>query len=125
MSKKLYFAKVIEGLGNGKVRAYATVNLDPKILPNDLAKGVYSAWVFVSGQKYKGALFFGPRKILQQEYDVLEIHLLDFDSEIYNQKISFSVEKFIRGVEDFTSFIDLKKRIALDIKLVSKALANS
>lgn len=125
MSKKLYYGKVIKGLGNGKSRAFATVNLDPKILPKDLAEGVYAALVFIGGQEYKGALFFGPRKILQQEYDVLEIHLLDFNALIYDQEICFSIEKFIRGVQDFDSFEQLKKQISLDIELVTKALLAS
>jgi riboflavin kinase/FMN adenylyltransferase len=114
---------VIRGLGNGKSQAFATVNLDPQLWPTNFAKGVYAAWVLVAGKKYKGALFFGPRKVLQEEQDVLEIHLLDFREDIYEQEISFSIEKFIRGVEDFSSFEDLKNRIASDISAVEKSLS--
>lgn len=113
---------VIKGLGNGKSQAFATVNLDPQLWPQNLGKGVYAAWVFVEGQKYQGALYFGPRKVLQEEQDVLEIHLLDFAKDIYNQEISFSIEKFIRGVQDFSSFGEMKKQIAQDILAVQEAL---
>jgi riboflavin kinase/FMN adenylyltransferase len=114
---------VIKGLGNGRSRAYPTINLDPQILGNSLPSGVYAAFVYIDGKKYKGALFFGPRKILQEENDVLEIHILDFDGQIYAKQVTFSVEAFIRDVRDFTSFADLKKQIALDIKQVLLLLA--
>jgi len=117
-----YSGVVIAGLGNGQRRAYPTVNLDAQILPADFLAGVYAAWVFIDGKKYKGALFFGPRKILQEEHNVLEIYILDFDREIYQQEISFEVANFIREVRDFASFTDLKEQIALDIKQILAVL---
>lgn len=122
MSKKIYSGAVIKGLGNGKSKAFATVNLSPTILPAQLKQGVYAAWVFAAGQKYQGALFFGPRKILSEEKNVLEIHILDFSADLYGQEIEFSLEDFIRPVRDFSSFADLKAQIALDIQAVKQAL---
>ena len=68
----LYKGKVIRGLGNGKSKAFATINLDPNLWPKNLDKGVYASFVFIADQKYMGALYFGPRKVLQQEEDVLD-----------------------------------------------------
>ena len=121
MSKK-YQGIVIKGLGNGKTKAFATVNLEPNILAKDLDKGVYASWVFVNDKKYRGALYFGPRKIISETKDVLEIHILDFQDDIYGQEISFSLEKFIIGVKDFSTFEELKKQIASDIQEVTAAL---
>ncbi len=120
----LISGKVIRGLGNGKSQSFATVNLAPQLWPKNLAKGVYAAWVLVAGKKYKGALYFGPRKVLQEEQDVLEIHLLNFAEDIYEQKIGFSIEKFIRCVQDFSSFAEMKKQIAQDILEIEKSISS-
>ncbi len=116
--------KVIKGLGNGSTQAFATINLDPAIWPAKLERGIYAAWVFVGGQRYLGALFFGPRVVIDEETDVLEIHLLDFTGNIYGQEIAFSVEDYIRPVRPFTSFADLKQQIAADIAEVRQRLTD-
>ncbi len=122
MLDKVYQGQVLHGLGNGKSKAFATVNLDPAILEMGLPQGVYAAWVVFANKKYKGALFYGPRKVLHEDAIVLEIYLLDFSQEIYGQTISFQLEKFIRPVKNFTSFASLKQQIALDIQAVTTCL---
>lgn len=119
---KIIKGRVIKGLGNGKSQAFATINLDSDLWPQEMPRGIYAAWVFVDDQKYKGALFFGQREIINETTDVLEIHLLDFDGDLYGKEVGFSIENFIREVRPFSSFSDLKNQISADIAAVRQHL---
>jgi riboflavin kinase / FMN adenylyltransferase len=116
--------QVIKGSGYGKSQAFATINLDPKLWPSNKARGIYAAWVYVGEQRYKGALFFGPRVVIDEETDVLEIHLLDYSGDLYGQKVSLSIEDYIREVRPFANFADLKSQIAADITVVRACLSD-
>ncbi len=115
---------MIKGLGNGKSRAFATINLDPALWPAGQARGVYAALVKVGQQQYLGALFFGPRAVLAEETDVLEVHLLDCSGDLYGQTVDIELKEFIRGVKHFTSFAELKQQIAADISAVRRCLSD-
>lgn len=121
-TRNWHTGKVKRGTQAGTELSYPTVNLDPSLLPKELKKGVYAAWVKFNDELYKGALYFGPRLVKNEEQDVLEIHLLGFDKKIYGEEISFSLGKFIRKVEKFNSFAELKSRITTDIAEVDKSL---
>lgn len=121
-AKNLCKGFVIKGLGNGQSRAYATVNFSPDIFPQNLPRGIYAAWVLLGEQRYRGALFFGPRKVIKEEQDVLEIHILDFQDDLYHKEVLFDIQNFIREVLPFASFADLKKQITADIQAIESCL---
>lgn len=123
-AKNLCKGLVIKGLGNGQSRAYATVNFAPEIFPTHLPRGIYAAWVLLGEQRYRGALFFGPRKVIAEEQDVLEIHILDFQDDLYHKEVLFDIQDFIREVLPFASFADLKKQITADIQAIESCLTD-
>jgi riboflavin kinase/FMN adenylyltransferase len=112
-----YSSIVTKGQQLGRTIGFPTLNLDPKILPTDQKLGVYQAFVTWNNQEYKGILFFGPKKTFDEVINVLEINLLDFNSEIYGETVSFSLGKFIRPPAKFSSITQLEKQIAKDITL--------
>lgn len=123
-AKQIAKGTVIKGLGNGQSRAYATVNFDPKIFPTNMSRGIYAAWVLIGEKLYRGALFFGPRKVIEEEQDVLEIHILDFQDDLYHKEVLFDIQDFIREVMPFDSFADLKKQITVDIQAIRSCLVD-
>ena len=123
-AKNLCKGLVIKGLGNGQSRAYATVNFAPEIFPTHLPRGIYATWVLLGDQRYRGALFFGPRKVIAEEQDVLEIHILDFQDDLYHKEVLFDIQDFIREVLPFASFADLKKQITADIQAIESCLVD-
>lgn len=117
-----YKGKVLSGQKIGRTLGYPTVNLDPSIMPQNLQQGVYAARVQHKGAIYKAALFFGPRVVLSETKNVLEIFLLNFDKEIYGEDLEFQIKDFIRDVKNFSSFKLLSAQLKEDVKTVSRIL---
>lgn len=104
----------------GRTINFPTLNLLVDVLPTNTEHGVYVAKILYEGQQYAGALFYGQRKVLQEDILVLEIFVLDFDQEIYGETVSFQLCEFIRPVYDFTSFTEMKHQLAEDVLAVKK-----
>ena len=69
-----------------------------------------------------GALFYGPRLVKNEQQNVLEIHILDFDQNIYDHEIFFEIHDYIRDIKNFDTLEDLKAEIARDIKKIRQLL---
>jgi len=112
-----YKTKVLPGAKNGRTIGFPTVNLDPHILISAFKEGIYASQVKYLGKTYVGALYLGPRLVKGEKNIILEIHILDFNKEIYGEEIMFSVGKFIREIMNFPSMQELKLQIEKDILL--------
>lgn len=108
--------EVVKGQQLGRQIGFRTANL---IYPQeliDLPFGVYSVVVSYGGKVYKGITNFGIRPTVSDTHRCsLETHILDFDVDIYGQKISVEFLKMIRPEKKFDSIDDLKAQISLDI----------
>lgn len=111
-------AKVKHGSGQGKLIGFPTANLDPLLWDKSLKEGVYSAEVKYRGTVYLGALYYGPRLVMDEINNVLEIYILGFSHNIYNQEVAFKILKFIRPPLDFKDLGQLKKQLASDISAI-------
>ncbi len=122
MKKNVFTGTVLHGDKLGRTIGFPTINLDVNLVTKEvLKKGVYKAEVEVKQKKYVGALYYGPRLVLNEIRDVLEIHLLDFDQEIYGEKVKFIIQNFIRGIIKFNSFEELKNQLQIDVKMCSNS----
>ncbi len=109
-----YSAKVIAGKQIGRTLGFPTINLDnPKLLDGQ-KEGVYVCLVKVAEKIYPSLLYYGPRLILKEKENILEIYILDFDKDIYNQMISFQLKNYIRPVKDFPDLNQFKKQLISD-----------
>lgn len=117
---------VLRGDQTGRTIGFPTINLDPSIIEkniDELEKGVYAARVRIEGKECKGALYYGPRIVKGETHDVLEINILDFDEDVYDEKIEFEIVEFIRQVMDFDSLEKLQEQIQKDIASVRYSLS--
>lgn len=117
-----YKAKVIPGKQVGRTLGFPTVNLDNPQLLEGQKEGVYACLVKIDDTIYQGVLYYGPRLILKEKKNILEIFLFDFDKEIYHQTIIFILKGFIRGVENFQNLEVFKKQLAIDCSRTRKIL---
>jgi riboflavin kinase/FMN adenylyltransferase len=108
----------MQGDQYGRTLGFPTANLDPSILRHITKEGVYACTVHLGSQNYRGALYLGPRLVLHETVRVLEIHIIDFDREIYGQTLAFQLGSFIRPPMDFASLNELKERFAADVDSV-------
>jgi riboflavin kinase/FMN adenylyltransferase len=112
--------KIIHGEGRGHEMSLPTINLDQH--PQDLEMGVYAAWVLSNGVKYKGAMNWGPRPTFDEEFPVMEVHLIDFDADIYGLEVEIEVVEKIRDIIKFDSKENLIEQIKKDIAVATDLL---
>lgn len=117
-----YESKVFKGNKQGRTIGFPTLNLNPFVLPKEQKEGVYASLVKHDGNTYKGALFLGPRIMLNETKQVLEIYLFDFSKEIYDQTVQFQILDYIREVQNFASLDELKSQIKKDIMAIEASL---
>jgi riboflavin kinase/FMN adenylyltransferase len=116
----IYFGKVIHGLGKGKSFGFPTINIE--LINNNLQleKGVFVSLVMVNNLTYKGMLYVGTRPTLDMQGITIEIHILYFNQDIYDQEISFQILHKIRDEIPFESVEKLIEHLQQDKKMVHK-----
>lgn len=108
---------VIEGNKIGRKIGFRTANLNypPELI--DLPFGAYHTEVIYKNNLYKGVANFGVKPTVSGgNIPVLEVHILDFNEDIYGQKLRVYFKKMLRKEKKFSSVEELKKQIAIDCK---------
>ena len=116
-----FTGKVIKGDGRGRELGFPTANLDSEV---DIETGVYAVWVMYNDEKYKGAMHIGPRPTISGASSSVEVHILDFNKDIYNEMLTITVVSKIREVMKFNSLEELTKAIKQDCHNVETLLVN-
>lgn len=108
---------VIGGSRRGRSIGFPTANLSSghylKILPKD---GVYAVGVETEYGRSKGMLNIGIRPTVNDNPDhkTIEVHIIDFDKEIYGQKIHLYFIERIRDEMKFQSIELLREQLVRD-----------
>ena len=100
---------VVDGYKVGRKIGFPTANLRVDF-PNKLIPsiGVYAVYVYVNGEKHKGMLNIGYRPTINNGTDLsIEVHILDFQDDIYHQKMRIEFIEFLRPEEKFHSVDEL------------------
>ena len=100
---------VVSGYQVGRKIGFPTANLRVdfpyKLIPSI---GVYAVRVQVAGQQWKGMLSIGYRPTINNGNDLsIEVHILDFQGDIYNQKMRLEFIEFLRPEIKFDSIDEL------------------
>ena len=114
--------KVIKGLQIGKKIGIPTVNIQTGKIDKNIEFGIYICEIKIRNQIYKGAVHYGPKTIgsLNPDRIYCEVHILNFDEDVYSCEVEIKLLKKIRDVRKFISETDLKKQIAKDIQITNK-----
>lgn len=108
---------VIKGKQLGRTIGFPTANLnieeDYKLIPH---KGVYIVSSIINEQKVYGMMNIGHNPTVGGDHLSVEIHYLNFDADLYDEKIAVSIHQRIRGEEKFDSLDLLKEQIEKDKK---------
>ena len=81
--------------------------------------GVYAVKVYIENCAFTGIANIGLRPTFHNDLQAkCEVHIFDFDRDIYNQKIHVGLIKFIRDEKKFTTIEALKKQINIDVNKV-------
>ena len=115
--------KVITGQQLGRTIGVPTANVDIGKLNNPL-RGVFCVKVFIENddQTYFGVANIGYKPTVEGKTLNLEVHILNFDQDIYKSRIQVEFMRYLRGEKKFNGVDELKAQINLDIKQAEEYL---
>ncbi|MEJ6589650.1 MAG: bifunctional riboflavin kinase/FAD synthetase [Crocinitomicaceae bacterium] len=120
--KFLCTGNVFEGLKLGRKMGFPTLNIsiknEHKILPKD---GVYAVQVRMKGELIDGMMNIGQNPTVSKENTIakkIEIHLFDFNQDVYGEDVTILFHKFIRNEKTFSNLEALKSQLIQDEILV-------
>ncbi|NEW82188.1 MAG: bifunctional riboflavin kinase/FAD synthetase [Mariniphaga sp.] len=119
--------KVIEGKQLGRKLGFPTANIetldDHKLVPGD---GVYAVFVQTKGGIFKGMLNIGIRPTVNYNADhkSIEVHIFDFESDIYNSEITIYFVSKIRNEQKFDGIVELHEQLVQDRILALSILSS-
>ncbi|MGI9599920.1 MAG: bifunctional riboflavin kinase/FAD synthetase [Candidatus Actinomarina sp.] len=111
-----YRGIVVKGKQLGSTIGIPTANIELNQQTELPRFGVYAVKINVNSQVYLGCMNIGINPTVDSNGQTkIEIHILDFDKNIYNQQVSFELIDFIRDEKKFNSVEELKLQITTDI----------
>lgn len=113
-----FTGKVVVGNKIGRTLGFPTANIeiaDPYKLV--LPEGIYAARV----GEHTGALYIGKRPTLSPDGNrTIEVHILDFEGDLYGQNLKVEVLDFIRPDKKLDNLEELKHQIDEDKKEIER-----
>ncbi|MEW6424575.1 MAG: bifunctional riboflavin kinase/FAD synthetase [Bacillota bacterium] len=108
---------VVAGEKRGTMLGFPTANLEPDAHVLIPANGVYSVRVPVNGDAFLGVANVGVRPTFygRNSRRNIEVHLLDFQGDLYGKSIQVHFIRRLRGEKRFASPQDLVAQIKQDI----------
>lgn len=113
-----FFGEVVKGESIGRTIGFPTINVSG--YAPELDHGVYTCEVSIPGGVYMGVMHYGPKSFSTSKKAVTEIHLLDFDGDVYGEVVAVSVLDKIRDIRHFPSLKELSDQIKKDVKFLEK-----
>ncbi len=118
---------VVRGNQIGRTIGFPTANLhinnEEKIIPSN---GVYAVKVkgsCLGNDVLDGMMNIGIRPTVDGQKKVIEVHILNFDEDIYEQNLTVLVYEYIRGEVKFDGLDALKSQLAKD-KITAATILN-
>ena len=116
---------VVRGHGIGHKIGFPTANIvvsDPdKLIP---PSGVYSGWAEIDGKKKLSLIALGTRPTFNLNDESIEVHIPDWEEDIYGKVIRVGFTKKLRDVVKFSSETELIKQINKDIEEAKSITTN-
>lgn len=108
---------VVSGDRRGREIGFPTANLEvtaPYVIPRN---GVYAVYATVGGEKHPAVMNIGTRPTFLKDaiHPNLEVHLLDFQGDLYGQMVMVEFVHFLRAEERFSSVELLVEQIHKDV----------
>jgi riboflavin kinase/FMN adenylyltransferase len=117
---------VVHGDARGRALGFPTANLDIDDYLHP-ARGIYAVRVGIAGAAgtrwHDGAASFGLRPQFDGTEARLEVHLLDFDGDLYGATLRVVFHAYLRGEERFADVDALVAQIRRDVEEARRVLA--
>ncbi len=114
--------RVVKGTQRGHRIGFPTANIavdKDKLLP---ANGVYAVWVHAAGEIYPAVANIGVRPTFDEAEKTVEVHIFDFERDIYGQDVRVDLVEYLRPEQKFTSLDALITQISTDVQRAREIL---
>lgn len=112
-----FSGKVVKGMQLGRKLGYPTANLNVenqyKLIP---ANGVYAVKCRIKGLQYGGMMNIGTNPTIPEKSFSIEVHVFDFNEDIYDEVVEISVVSRLRDEKKFESLEELSLNLRRDEK---------
>ena len=113
--------KVVSGKKRGRLLGFPTANIKPSkelLIP---CKGIFATIAMIKNTNFLSGTSIGYNPTFEKEKKIsIETFIIDFNEDLYNQKISLSFISKIREEKKFESTEDLIKQMHSDISHIKK-----
>lgn len=112
----VFEGSVVHGQQIGRTIGFPTVNIMPlekQVIP---AKGIYTVTVYHGDRELVGVCNIGTRPTVEGKSTEVEVHILDFNEDIYGADLSIAFHHRLRSEIKFAKLDDLVKQIKCDIE---------
>ena len=120
----IFEGKVVHGLEIGRTLGFPTANIESAKgnIPQD---GVYLAQIQIDDIPYYGIMSIGNRPTFGSATKTIEIHLLDFSRNLYQQTLTITPLSYIRENKKFENSDLLKQQLQQDKDFALKYLSTT
>lgn len=110
--------KVIAGDARGRTLNMPTANIRPhKTIP---LQGIFVVRAQLDGQYLPGVASIGVRPVFAGKETLLEVHLIDFNQDIYGKRLTVEFLHKLRNEENFASVALLQQQMQQDLFMAKK-----
>lgn len=108
-----------------RLLGFPTANL--RVAPDVIvpAAGVYAGYVKIGDWYHMAMINVGSNPTFNNTKRTIEAHILDFDQDIYGEKVRFLFAQYIRGEQKFPSVQALKEQLHRDIMSTRSILSKN
>lgn len=110
-----FSGEVVKGKQLGRTIGFPTANIkieeDYKLIPKN---GVYVVKAIIDQKEVFGMMNIGFNPTVEGQNQTIEVHLFDFDADIYGKKIEVSLLQYLRDEQKFGSIDLLKAQLNQD-----------
>jgi len=114
--------EVVRGVQRGRCLGFPTANLavrEERVIP---ANGVYATFAYVGADRYLSVTNIGVRPSFDGSERTIEVHLLDFDEDLYGQDLVVEFARRLRSERRFDSVNELIAQVRRDVERAREIL---
>jgi riboflavin kinase/FMN adenylyltransferase len=108
---------VVRGEGRGRQLGFPTANLKvgerEKLIP---PQGIYAVRAVLRSGTYAGALHLGERPTFAGSPPTIEVHLMDFEGDIYGEEVRVDFVRHLREIRPFDTAAALVEQMREDVQ---------
>lgn len=106
---------VISGHQQARVLGMPTANIKPDDESCLAYPGIYAGFCRLASQTYSCLIYIGPATLLGITAVRLEVYLLNYSGDLYNQRVGVSIEHHIRTPRPFTDVSEAQTQLQDDL----------